>query len=46
MLSDALLINGMARPQFADGGDDLQLWWVAADIRQGVFPQTGGLPWG
>jgi hypothetical protein len=22
--------QGMARPQVADGGDGLQIWWVAA----------------
>jgi hypothetical protein len=24
--------HGMARPQVADGGDDLQIWRVAANI--------------
>jgi hypothetical protein len=24
--------HGMARPQVADGGDGLQIWWVAANI--------------
>jgi hypothetical protein len=24
--------HGMARPQVADGGDGVQIWWVAANI--------------
>jgi len=24
--------QGMARPRFLDGGDSIQMWWVAMDI--------------
>jgi hypothetical protein len=35
--------HGMARPLVADGGDGLQIWWVAANImnKQSQTPDKG-----
>jgi hypothetical protein len=40
--------HGKARPQVADGGDGLRIWWVAANIlnKQSRTRDTGPPTWG